>query len=87
VILEAAFTIALLGVLLYKWIYKTFLLNVNWLILIFLDLKKILYKFHFWDLHFQIYLPVTTCIINCYINTCNKMFVGIPWIWYFKMLA
>jgi hypothetical protein len=42
------------------------------------------YKFHFWDLHFQIYLPVT--IVNCYINTCSNMFVGIPWIWYFKML-
>ena len=41
--------------------------------------------FHFWDLHFQIYLPVI--VINCYINTCNIMFVGIHWIWYFKMLA
>jgi len=26
-------------------------------------------------------------IINCYINTYCNMFVVIPWIWYFKMLA
>jgi hypothetical protein len=34
---------------------------------------------------FLIYLPVI--IFNCYIYTCSNMFVGVPWIWYFKMLA
>ena len=41
-------------------------------------------KFHFWDLHFQIYLPVTG--INSYINTCNIMCVGISCIWYWLRL-
>ena len=64
------------------------LLNFNRLILIFFKIVLCFFlnnKFHFWDLHFQCYLPVT--VINCYINTCNILFVGIPWIWYFKMLA
>ena len=34
--------------------------------------------FNFWDLHFHIYLPVIS--INCFINSCSNMFIGIPWI-------
>ena len=52
------------------------LLNFNRLIIIFLDCFLYCFrfslnnKFHFWDLHFQIYLSVN--VINCYINTCNN---------------
>jgi hypothetical protein len=66
----------------WSWFFPVTVLYItknNW------NLSFIHYKFQFWDLHFQIYLPVN--VINCYINSCNIMFVGIPWIWYFKMLA
>ena len=54
---------------------STLTITTHFLIISFTFLLLILI-FHFWDLHFQIYLPVM--IINCYINTyCNSP----VWVW------